>query len=257
MNKKYIMIGITCILLLVSGICYSCAYQKGNDSSVLMTSLADGESAEEQNNNQSNNIQNNNKSNDNQSAFIQSTQEKDTSNSGDINRDGQNSQEVDQQQKEQDQLIYVHICGAVMNPGVYQAEPGARIYDLIELSGGLCEDAAGDYINQALEVSDGQRIYVPTTEELKEISAGEYLAGNENGFESSNESSGNTSALTNINTAGVKELMDLPGIGQAKADSIIEYRNANGNFKTIEDLMNIPGIKEGLFSQISSYITVN
>jgi competence protein ComEA len=62
--------------------------------------------------------------------------------------------------------------------------------------------------------------------------------------------------LININLAGKEELMNLPGIGEAKAASIIEYRSANGHFQTIEELMKIPGIKEGLFNKVSSYITV-
>ena len=77
------------------------------------------------------------------------------------------------------------------------------------------------------------------------------MVGNQNNVDTSN-----TTSFVNINTANAEELMDLPGIGQAKANSIISYRTTKGKFKSIEDLMNIPGIKEGLFNQISANIIV-
>jgi competence protein ComEA len=132
------------------------------------------------------------------------------------------------------------------------------------LSGGFTKEAAGDYINQAQPVYDGQRIYIPTQDEVKELPVAEYVAGQALSVEQStltntgdtnNTGSKDTSStLVNINTANAEELMNLPGIGQAKANSIIDYRTTKGDFKTIEDLMSISGIKEGLFNQISSYI---
>jgi competence protein ComEA len=99
-------------------------------------------------------------------------------------------------------------------------------------------------------VEDGQRIYIPTRNELFELSVDEYVLGDNFG------KADNVGNKVNINTADETELMSLPGIGQAKAKSIIEYRKKNGGFKANDDLMNISGIKERLFSQIEDMITV-
>jgi len=100
-------------------------------------------------------------------------------------------------------------------------------------------------------VEDGQRIYIPTKEELKELSVQDYITGDK-----SNQADSQAVRKVNINTADENELMTLPGIGQAKARSIIEYRKKNGSFKSITDLTNIPGIKEGLLARIEDMITV-
>ena len=239
MKKKYIILGITCGFIFISGIFYSCAYKDRKASAVLVTSLSGAEEITEE---QSGNNQN----------FIEL-------NSGNVNLLGLDSKkdvsEVSTtmtETKSRNKLyLYVHICGAVVNPGVFQVESGARLFDLIELSGGLSKEAAGDYINQAQTVTDGQRVYIPTKQEVNELSAKEYMVGNQNNVDTSN-----TTSFVNINTANAEELMDLPGIGQAKANSIISYRTTKGKFKSIEDLMNIPGIKEGLFNQISANIIV-
>ena len=171
-----------------------------------------------------------------------------------IQKQGAEKQEFNQQGDNilLEDIIYVHVCGAVVNPGVYNGSYGSRIVDFIKLAGGLTEDAAGDYINQAQLAMDGQRLYIPTMEEVKELSTEAFIQGDTG----DTGASGNVSKLVNINTADASELMSLPGIGQSKANSIIEYRKANGKFKTIEDLMKINGIKEGLFNKISPYITI-
>ena len=142
-------------------------------------------------------------------------------------------------------LIAVYVCGAVVNPGVYQLEEGARVIQAIEAAGGVCNDAKQHYLNLAGFVNDGDKIYVPSTEEI------------ESGYIQDNtyESSGNILCI-NINTATKSELMQLPGIGESKADSIISYRKEHGNFKTTEDIMLINGIKEAVYNQIKDYIKV-
>jgi len=239
MKKKFIVLGITCGFLFISGIFYSCAYKDRNASAVTVTSLTVAEEITEV---QSNNDQN----------FIDL-------NSENANLLGLNSVEdvsdvsttLTETTSKNKLSLYVHICGAVVNPGVFQVETGARLFDLIELSGGLSKEAAGDYINQAQTVTDGQRVYIPTKQEVNELSAKEYIVGDQN-----NEDTSNTTSSVNINTADAEELMELPGIGQAKANSIISYRTTTGKFESIEELMNIPGIKEGLFGQISANIVV-
>ncbi len=231
MNKKLILTGLTCVFLLISGICYSCAYEQKQP--VLISSMTDEAK-----------------------GGVETEQNEEQKNSENALKEQSSTELTDQRVTEiiaeNVTNIYVHICGAVVHPGVYQVDAGARIVDLIELSGGLTKEAAGDFINQAIEVTDGQRIYVPSQEELKDLPPLEYQAGVENEI----VTAGN-SVLININTADAEELMSLPGIGEAKADSIISFRKSNGIFKNVEDLMNIPGIKEGLFNQIVSKITVD
>jgi competence protein ComEA len=252
MEKKYVIAGITCSFLLISGFCYSCSYNKNDSSAVLVSSLTDSEENTE--------IQSK------ESLVSDGTNSKEL-NAKEQNLNVQNSKEMNSQGiNDSEQVfddngssdVYVHICGAVAKPGVYQAAQGTRLYDMIELAGGLIKEAAGDYINQAQTVADGQRIYIPTKDEVKDISVTEYAAGKyleDTQRDTANmDGSGHTTNLVNVNTATAEELMNLPGIGQAKADSIIDYRVSQGKFKTIEDLMKIPGIKEGLFGKISSYI---
>lgn len=110
------------------------------------------------------------------------------------------------------------------------------------------EDAAEEYLNQAQFVADGERIYVPTEEEVEHGTV-------ESTFTQSD--SGDTEGKVNINTASKEELKTLSGIGDSKADSIIQYREAHGAFHSIEELMNVEGIKEGVFNKIKDRITVN
>lgn len=258
MKKKFIIAGITCSFLLISGVCYSCSYHDRNTSAVLVDSLASKETVEQ---GEENPIVENNTLDSSISVGIDQGKETADNSSlagvDSVNGKGSNKDASGDLKA----VIYVHICGAVKKPGVYSVDSGARIFDLIELSGGLNTEAAGDYINQAQQVTDGQRIYIPTKEEVKALSAANYITGdqsigNPSTTDQSAQSSNATTELININTATAEELMSLPGIGQAKADSIISYRSTNGKFQTIEDLMNIPGIKEGLFSKVSAYIKV-
>lgn len=136
--------------------------------------------------------------------------------------------------------LYVFICGQVQEPGVYALEPGSRVCDVIELAGGCLEDADICVVNQAELLTDGSKIYIPAM--------GEVLTDTMEQAESD--------GLVHLNRATKEELMTLPGIGEAKADSIIEYRETQGGFSAIEELMNIPGIKEGVFRKIQDYITV-
>lgn len=153
-------------------------------------------------------------------------------------------------EEQESEWIFVYMCGAVRTPGVYKLEDGARIYEAIALAGGMREDAAEVYVNQAQVLSDGEQIYIPTEEE-----AGQ---GNAVTFPERDGSAGGTDhGKVNINTASKEELMTLTGIGDTRAKSIMEYREANGGFQTIEDLMKVEGIKEGVFEKIKDSITVN
>lgn len=150
------------------------------------------------------------------------------------------------------ETLYVHVCGAVNAPGVYELKTDARIYEALEAAGGMTEDAAADWINQAEALSDGERIYVPTQEEAEESAqsvSGRWADPNGN-------AGGSVSDKININTATKEELMTLSGIGASKAESILKYRQEHGNFQNIEDLKKIEGIKDGVFNKIKDDITV-
>lgn len=141
-----------------------------------------------------------------------------------------------------DESVVVYVTGAVLHPGVYEVGGNMRVSDAIEAAGGFKNNAAADYLNLEAQLSDGEKITVPTKKEAKAL----------NKDDDSDESH-----LVNINTAAKEELMTLPGIGESKADAIIAYRQENGGYRNIEELMQISGIKEGVYSKISEYITVN
>lgn len=156
----------------------------------------------------------------------------------------------------EEEVLVVHICGAVNSPGVYELPAGSRIYQAVLAAGGFLEEADRDFLNQAQMIGDGSRIYVPTKEEASLAGEGpqEFISG---GLEGPAE--GGTAAdsgLVNINTASLEELCGLSGIGSGKAESIINYRRENGDFHTIEEIMNVEGIKDGLFQKIKDRITV-
>lgn len=159
------------------------------------------------------------------------------------------SSELSKQEKNltQQDDCYVYICGAVANPGVYMLPEGSRIYEVIALAGGLTEEAEETLLNQAERVTDGMMLRVYTKAEAEELSV----------IQESGETAETSDSRININTAGASELMSLPGVGSAKADAILSYRETNGAFASIEELMNVPGIKEGVFQQMKEYIRVD
>ncbi len=172
-------------------------------------------------------------------------------------------------------LCFVHICGAVAKPGVYQIENGMRLYQVVDLAEGFTKQADNDYVNLAAVVMDGQKIYIPTVAEIDALEAGtlnvetqalitgtELINAGSNGAMGSAQAIGTVEnaqtdeTLVNINQASESELCTLTGVGESRAKSIIEYRESNGGFSTIEDIMKVTGIKEGLFNKIKDQITV-
>ena len=142
--------------------------------------------------------------------------------------------------------LYVYVCGQIVSPGVYVLPQGSRICDLFQLAGGFTKDAATDYWNQARLLTDGEMIYVPTVEEVKDRV-----------LENNTTSDTDDSDKVNINTASKEELMTLPGIGEARALAIIAYRKENGPFTSVEELKEVEGIKDGVFSKMKDYIEIN
>jgi competence protein ComEA len=142
------------------------------------------------------------------------------------------------------EVCYVYICGAVVHPGVYILPAGSRIYEAVELAGGLLPEASSAAVNQAMEVSDGQMVEIP-------------FAGEEADDMQSAAAEVSDDGRVNLNTASVEELMTLSGIGESKAKSIVAYRTEHGNFASIEELMKVDGIKEGVFERVKDNIKVN
>lgn len=144
--------------------------------------------------------------------------------------------------------IYVYICGQVNNPGVYLVEKDARIYQVVEAAGGMTKKAKKNYLNLAEMVTDGQQIEILSKKEYKKL--------NYNNSAKEQESNEHE-ALININTATVEELQQISGIGETKANAIVEYRKSNGGFENIEDIKNVSGIGDATFEQMKSQITTS
>lgn len=143
----------------------------------------------------------------------------------------------------QETVIFVDIKGAVKNPGVYQMKVGDRVKDALDAAGGLTDEADSQKVNLAKRLEDQMAIVVPKVgEEAEEIPAG--ATSKEEAKE----------GKVNINTATVEELKTLKGVGEKKAEAIIEYRKKNGSFQTKEDLMKVRGIGKKLFESFEERI---
>lgn len=135
--------------------------------------------------------------------------------------------------------IFVYVCGAVKEPGVVRLAEDSRAADALAVAGGFREDAAQDAVNLAARLTDGEKLYFPTVEETVAQASEDASTG-----------------LVNINTADKETLCGLPGIGEAKAEDILRYREENGFFGSCEDIMLVPGIKTSVYNKIKEKITV-
>lgn len=188
----------------------------------------------------------------------------------------------DKNKKEKDNLkgFYVDIKGEVNNPGVYLVNENNIVNDVINLANGLTENANTKCINLSKKLKEEMIIYVYNNTETKkilnennlensnicnEIKNNAYANINSNNSSSNenNNNNNNTSStkkeenqIININTADQKTLTTLPGIGEAKANDIIKYRNANGGFKSIDEIKNVSGIGSSTFEKIKNLITI-
>ena len=153
--------------------------------------------------------------------------------------------EVTEESVTHTQTIFVDISGAVEKPGVYEVSNDTRLFEVIEMAGGLSEDADADHVNQASFVEDGQKIIIPVK---GSDAVNDLLSG-------SAEYTGEDSGLININTAAADELKTLSGIGDTMAQRIIEYRSQRA-FKSKEDIMSVDGIGSKTYEKIKDSITV-
>lgn len=145
--------------------------------------------------------------------------------------------------------IVVDVEGAVACPGVVRIPEGSRVYEAVEAAGGMTESAEYGRVNLAEKVADGMAVYIPFK--------GEEQAGMTPGVSSGQPSaSGASGGLININTADKSTLMQLPGIGEVYAQSIIDYRQSVGAFQKIEDIKNVSGIGDAKFERLKDLITI-
>lgn len=134
-----------------------------------------------------------------------------------------------------DQKIWVDIDGAIKTPGVYELDSGTRLFQLIEIAGGLTKNAYTKDLNRSILLQEEDKIYIKSIEEID--------------LEAENKK-------ININTADKSKLMELNGVGESISENIISYREEN-KFAKIEDIMNVNGIGQSKFDIIKSKIKVN
>lgn len=177
-----------------------------------------------------------------------------------------NGSEAVSDKEMQQAMIYVDVCGAVANPGVFQLAAGSRVFQAIEAAGGYLPEAALTCVNRAGVLTDGQQLYILTQEEMEwqGLDPAE-MAGASDGQMNGSAGTGQNTGMAaqvqqdnriNINTADEAQLTTLTGIGATRAQAIIAYREENGPFAAIEDIMNVQGIKEGTFAKIKDEIVV-
>lgn len=147
------------------------------------------------------------------------------------------------------ETVLVHICGAVVNPGVFQLPAGSRVNDALVLAGGYTADADRVSVNLAEPVEDGQQIIIYQQEEAVKLTAPKPA-----GSGGKTAAAGGGSLPVSINSGSMEALMLLNGIGEKTAQKIIDYRQSQGGFKTIEEIKNVPGIGDKKFEQIKNDI---
>ena len=186
-----------------------------------------------------------------------------------------NHDEIIEEEIEPEKSLSIDIKGAVKNPGVYELKDGSVVKDAIDVSGGLLESANTEHINLSKKIVDEMVIIIYTNEEIQEMTEGSTSVkvvdkecicpkiennaciDNNNKYANiSSEINQSTSNKISLNNASKEELMTLNGIGESKANAIIEYRNNNGLFKQIEDITNVKGIGNSVYEKIKDRLTL-
>lgn len=152
-------------------------------------------------------------------------------------------------QTEKSKEIVVHISGEVKQPSIVHMTDGARLYEAIEKVGGFTEYADQNNVNLAGKLMDGAQYVIPR---IGEVSA----LGSSATKSSGSQSLTNTNSLININTATLEELMKLNGVGESTGQKIIQDREINGPFRSIEDIKRVSGIGEKKFEAIMNDISI-
>jgi competence protein ComEA len=159
----------------------------------------------------------------------------------------ESGQKEDEDQKNiADMKIIVDLKGEIVNPGIYEANDGERVQDLITKAGGFSKNADKLKVNLAQKVKDEMVIYVPKIGEEINVSL----------FDEAESTTNNSEGKVNINSANKDQLQTIPGIGPSKADAIIEYREQKGEFKKIEEIKNVTGIGEKTYEKLKDSISI-
>lgn len=155
-------------------------------------------------------------------------------------------------------IIFVHVLGAVRRSGLFELREGARVMDAVAAAGGLTETADPAGVNLARPVTDGEQLYLPALGEAQPGAPPGLPAGGAGGGGASGGAAGGAVAgvKVNLNMAAAPELESLPRIGPAMAQRIIDYREANGRFTSVEELRNVTGIGEKTFDGLKDLVTV-
>ncbi len=173
---------------------------------------------------------------------------------------------IDNEEQEKENKVIVDIKGEVVNPGVYELTNQNNVNDAINMAGGLTQKSDTSNINLSKKLTDEMVIIVYSKAEIKKIKESKEktcepcnnacIRENDEKSKLNNSEEEKTSSKININTANKEELLLLNGIGETKADAIIEYRTKNGGFANIEDIKNVSGIGEAAFEKIKDQITI-
>mgnify|MGYP004732706267 CR=1 FL=1 len=189
---------------------------------------------------------------DESSSFFSS---KDSKEENETEKENENENDAAKSSDTSGSRIVVYVCGEVNSPGVYMLDEGSRVCDALRVAGGMTEHAAEAYLNQARSLSDGERVYVPSKEEAEQLETWEEEQRSASGNDGADgKASGSRSGRVSINRAGKEELLTLPGIGETKADAILDYREKHGRFSAVEELMQVEGIKEGTYNKLKDKI---
>ena len=177
---------------------------------------------------------------------------------------------VEKKKKKEKEIINyleVDIKGEVITPGIYKLKEGSRVIDVINAAGGLTENSNTTVINLSKKIVDEMVIIIYSNSQVEDFSKTKEIENqvidycnqvDENSLHNDaciSKDNNTPTGKISINNATIEELMTLPGVGEAKAKSIIEYRNSNGPFTSIEDITKVSGIGDNLFAQIKEYIT--
>lgn len=145
--------------------------------------------------------------------------------------------------------LWVQIDGAVSAPGLYRFDPGSRVADALKAAGGLAPSAAANRVNQAALLKDGDQIVVPEVGEELPVNQASEIAPAPLRFQPGQK--------IDLNTATLEELMQLPGIGETKAERVITYREAHSGFRSIDEIQEVEGIGPETFERLKDFLTIN
>lgn len=157
------------------------------------------------------------------------------------------------------QPMYVDVKGSVKNPGVYPLLPNERIQNVVAKAGGFLPEADLQRVNLAQPLTDGMAVIIPAKGKTSPCSPASLISEKSeqaSQFEAQPARSTGQDSLINLNTADVKELMKLPGVGELRAQTIISYRDKNGPFTSVDQLKKVSGIGEKTFEKLKSKIMI-